>query len=53
MSSNFNKAIKEVKSSRFHLTGLNFNKDESIELLTELEKLYKLNVIDLKSRTIQ
>lgn len=53
MLSNFDKALKKVKHSRFHLTGLNFSNDEYIELLTELKKIYKLNVIDLKSRIIQ
>jgi hypothetical protein len=50
--SNFDRGNDMVKSSRFHLTGLNFNQKQSNKLISKLDKIYKLNLIDIKSRTI-
>ena len=50
--SNFDIGNSKVKSSRFHLTGLNFNQKESDKLISKLDTIYKLNLLDIKSRTI-
>jgi hypothetical protein len=51
--SNFDKAIQKIKSTKYYLTGLNFDKEQSDELIKELDKIYKCNLLEIKTRTIQ
>lgn len=51
--SNFDKANSKIKSTKYHLTGLNFNNEESTKLIKSLTDIYKSNLLDIKTRTIQ